>query len=210
MTEIAASTSRVHPANNTETSMTKQYVYLFHEGDKDQKGLLGGKGANLAEMTKLGLPVPPGFTITTEACREYLAQGSEPGALRVQRTRAMPPPEDDMGRRPGDRPDPTTASVGPRTRLWAHGGEGGGGGQRRETEEARQDRADGGDRGREPRWLRQTRGRERWPRRPPHPGAPPGAQSMLPVHTRRPTPGDPRVRRPVPRTAPLKARNTDP
>src|SRR5664279_606424 len=55
-----------------ELAMTK-YVYDFTEGDKDQKDLLGGKGANLAEMTKLGLPVPPGFTITTEACREYLA-----------------------------------------------------------------------------------------------------------------------------------------
>ncbi|HEY5149446.1 MAG TPA: PEP/pyruvate-binding domain-containing protein [Mycobacterium sp.] len=46
---------------------------------KDQKDLLGGEGANLAEMTKLGLPVPPGFTITSEACREYLALGREPG-----------------------------------------------------------------------------------------------------------------------------------
>ena len=46
-----------------------QYVYDFVEGDKDHKDLLGGKGANLAEMTRLGLPVPPGFTITTEACR---------------------------------------------------------------------------------------------------------------------------------------------
>ena len=55
-----------------------QYVYDFTEGDKDQKALLGGKGANLAEMTKLGLPVPPGFTITTEACREYLAPGANP------------------------------------------------------------------------------------------------------------------------------------
>jgi pyruvate,orthophosphate dikinase len=54
--------------------MTK-YVYDFSEGDKDQKDLLGGKGANLAEMTKLGLPVPPGFTISTAACREYLVAG---------------------------------------------------------------------------------------------------------------------------------------
>ena len=59
--------------------MTK-YVYDFTEGDKDQKDLLGGKGANLAEMTKLGLPVPPGFTITTEACREYLALGRSRGS----------------------------------------------------------------------------------------------------------------------------------
>ncbi len=49
-----------------------KYVYDFAEGNKDLKDLLGGKGANLAEMTNLGLPVPPGFTITTEACREYL------------------------------------------------------------------------------------------------------------------------------------------
>ena len=45
-----------------------RYVYAFAEGSKDDKDLLGGKGANLAEMTSLGLPVPPGFTITTEAC----------------------------------------------------------------------------------------------------------------------------------------------
>ncbi len=91
--------------------MTTKYVYDFTEGDKDQKDLLGGKGANLAEMTKLGLPVPPGFTITTEACREYLAQGSEPGALRVQVTMAMRSLEDTIGRRLGDRHDPLLVSV---------------------------------------------------------------------------------------------------
>ncbi len=69
--------------------MTK-FVYDFAEGDRDQKDLLGGKGANLAEMTNLGLPVPPGFTITTEACRAYLAHGAEPdgdgsGGLRPPR-----------------------------------------------------------------------------------------------------------------------------
>ena len=50
--------------------MTK-YVYSFDEGNKDMKDLLGGKGANLAEMSKLGMPVPAGFTITTECCAEY-------------------------------------------------------------------------------------------------------------------------------------------
>ena len=90
--------------------MTK-YVYDFTEGDKDQKDLLGGKGANLAEMTKLGLPVPPGFTITTEACREYLPQGSEPGELRVQVTMALRQLEDKIGRRLGDRHDPLLVSV---------------------------------------------------------------------------------------------------
>ena len=65
------------------------YVFDFTQGSKDQKDLLGGKGANLAEMTNLGLPVPPGFTITTEACRSYLAKGKEPGELRVQVTMAL-------------------------------------------------------------------------------------------------------------------------
>ena len=90
--------------------MTK-YVFDFTEGDKDQKDLLGGKGANLAEMTKLGLPVPPGFTITTEACREYLSQGSEPSDLRVQVTMALRQLEDNIGRRLGDRHDPLLVSV---------------------------------------------------------------------------------------------------
>ena len=66
-----------------------QYVYEFAEGNKDQRDLLGGKGANLAEMTRLGLPVPPGFTITTEACRSYLAAGHEPPQLRVNVTAAL-------------------------------------------------------------------------------------------------------------------------
>jgi pyruvate,orthophosphate dikinase len=83
-----------------------QYVYDFSEGDKDQKDLLGGKGANLAEMTRLGLPVPPGFTITTQACREYLAAGSEPGQLRVQVTMALRRLEDELDKRLGDVDDP--------------------------------------------------------------------------------------------------------
>jgi pyruvate, orthophosphate dikinase len=63
--------------------MTK-YVYDFAEGNKGQKDLLGGKGANLAEMTNLGLPVPPGFTISTEACQAYLSTGEEPAELRSE------------------------------------------------------------------------------------------------------------------------------
>ncbi|SCF03951.1 Pyruvate phosphate dikinase, PEP/pyruvate binding domain [Micromonospora coriariae] len=55
-----------------------RYVYDFIEGNKDLKDLLGGKGANLAEMTRMGLPVPPGFTVTTEACRDYLRTGMMP------------------------------------------------------------------------------------------------------------------------------------
>ena len=51
--------------------MSKKYVYMFSEGNASMKNLLGGKGANLAEMTNLGLPVPYGFTISTEACTDY-------------------------------------------------------------------------------------------------------------------------------------------
>ena len=60
-----------------------RYVQDLADGDKDQKDLLGGKGANLAEMTRLGLPVPPGFTITTEASRHYMATGEVPAELRA-------------------------------------------------------------------------------------------------------------------------------
>ena len=88
-----------------------RYVYDFTQGSKDQKALLGGKGANLAEMTKLGLPVPPGFTITTAACREFLQLGDEPGQLRVQVTTALRQLEDQLGRRLGDRHDPLLVSV---------------------------------------------------------------------------------------------------
>ncbi len=55
--------------------MTKKYVYLFSEGNASMKNLLGGKGANLAEMTSLGIPVPGGFTVSTEACNKYYEDG---------------------------------------------------------------------------------------------------------------------------------------
>ncbi|WP_127573884.1 pyruvate, phosphate dikinase [Georgenia faecalis] len=88
-----------------------KYVYRFSEGDKDQKDLLGGKGANLAEMTRLGLPVPPGFTITTEACRAYMATGQVPADLRVEVTLALREIEDTFGRRLGDFYEPLLVSV---------------------------------------------------------------------------------------------------
>ncbi|UCN16050.1 pyruvate, phosphate dikinase [Cellulomonas iranensis] len=88
-----------------------RYVKDFSEGDKDQKDLLGGKGANLAEMTRLGLPVPPGFTITTEACRAYLRTGEVPPELRVEVTMAVRHLEDELGRRLGDFHDPLLVSV---------------------------------------------------------------------------------------------------
>jgi pyruvate,orthophosphate dikinase len=88
-----------------------QFIYPFSAGNKDQKDLLGGKGANLAEMTNLGLPVPPGFTITTDACRFYLREGKEPPRLAVQLTKAVRQLEDETGRHLGDARDPLLVSV---------------------------------------------------------------------------------------------------
>lgn len=88
-----------------------KYVYRFSEGDKDQKDLLGGKGANLAEMTRLGLPVPPGFTITTDACRAYLHDGQVPDDLAPQVTTALREVEEELGRELGAAHDPLLVSV---------------------------------------------------------------------------------------------------
>lgn len=88
-----------------------KYVYDFSEGNKDLKDLLGGKGANLAEMTNLGLPVPPGFTITTDACRIYMQTGEVPPELRVEVTKAVRTLEDALGRQLGDVKDPLLVSV---------------------------------------------------------------------------------------------------
>ena len=88
-----------------------KYVYRFSEGDKDQKDLLGGKGANLAEMTRLGLPVPPGFTITTDACRAYLHDGEVPDELAPQVTTALREVEEELGRELGAAEDPLLVSV---------------------------------------------------------------------------------------------------
>ncbi|HRA49620.1 pyruvate, phosphate dikinase [Actinotalea sp.] len=88
-----------------------KYVYDFSEGNRDLKDLLGGKGANLAEMTNLGLPVPPGFTITTEACRTYMVDGDLPPELRVEVTMALRRLEDTLGRSLGDFHDPLLVSV---------------------------------------------------------------------------------------------------
>jgi pyruvate,orthophosphate dikinase len=88
-----------------------KYVYDFAEGNRDLKDLLGGKGANLAEMTNLGLPVPPGFTITTEACQVYLRSGVEPEGLRPEVTEHLHALEQAMGKRLGDPADPLLVSV---------------------------------------------------------------------------------------------------
>ncbi len=92
--------------------MSTKYVYLFHEGHKDQKDLLGGKGANLAEMTNLGLPVPPGFTITTEACNEYSRGGMQlPDGLMDQVRAALAAVEQAAGKTLGDAASPLLVSV---------------------------------------------------------------------------------------------------
>jgi len=89
-----------------------KYVYAFEEGSKEQKFLLGGKGANLAEMTNLGLPVPPGFTISTDACKAYLAVGgSLPDGLLDEVADALAALEATMGKRLGDDVDPLLVSV---------------------------------------------------------------------------------------------------
>ncbi|MDY5143010.1 PEP/pyruvate-binding domain-containing protein, partial [Actinotignum timonense] len=90
--------------------MTK-FVYAFTEGNKDMKDLLGGKGANLAEMVHMDLPVPPGFTITTEACRYYLSNGQEPEELEAEVTRHLEAVEEQMGKKLGDPEDPLLLSV---------------------------------------------------------------------------------------------------
>ncbi|AOP45947.1 pyruvate, phosphate dikinase [Streptomyces lydicus] len=94
----------------TQPSSAK-FVYDFTEGNKDLKDLLGGKGANLAEMTNLGLPVPPGFTITTEACKVYLDSGTEPAALRAEVSEHLDALEQKMGKKLGQADDPLLVSV---------------------------------------------------------------------------------------------------
>ncbi|MET8215172.1 pyruvate, phosphate dikinase [Streptomyces hirsutus] len=88
-----------------------KFVYDFTEGNKDLKDLLGGKGANLAEMTNLGLPVPPGFTITTEACKVYLESGTEPAALRDEVSAHLDALEAAMGKKLGQPDNPLLVSV---------------------------------------------------------------------------------------------------
>ncbi len=88
-----------------------KYVYDFSEGNKDMKDLLGGKGANLAEMTNMGLPVPPGFTITTEACLLFLAQGGPPPEMLEEAGEHLVRLQGTMGKDLGDPDDPLLVSV---------------------------------------------------------------------------------------------------
>ena len=90
----------------------KKFVYLFEEGHADMRDLLGGKGAGLAEMTNIGLPVPPGFTITTEACNAYLAQGNQfPEGVLEAAYVALGKLEEKTGKKFGDQENPLLVSV---------------------------------------------------------------------------------------------------
>ena len=92
--------------------MSKKYVYLFKEGNADMRELLGGKGANLAEMTNLGLPIPQGFTVTTEACTEYYNDGKKINdEIQSQIFAALKKLEEIQGKKFGDNNDPLLVSV---------------------------------------------------------------------------------------------------
>ncbi|WP_399118323.1 pyruvate, phosphate dikinase [Streptomyces sp. KM273126] len=100
-----------HAGRTAQSVESVKFVYDFTEGNKDLKDLLGGKGANLAEMTNLGLPVPPGFTITTEACKVYLDSGEEPVALRDEVSSHLAALEKTMGKKLGQPDNPLLVSV---------------------------------------------------------------------------------------------------
>ncbi len=92
--------------------MSKKYVYLFKEGNADMRELLGGKGANLAEMTNLGLPIPQGFTVSTEACTEYYNDGKKINdEIQSQIFDALKKLEEMQGKKFGDNSDPLLVSV---------------------------------------------------------------------------------------------------
>ncbi len=92
--------------------MSNKFVYLFNEGAADLKPLLGGKGANLGEMTKIGLPVPPGLTISTEACNQYFLEGQQfPQGLEEQLREKLAEVERAVGKKFGDTKNPLLVSV---------------------------------------------------------------------------------------------------
>jgi pyruvate,orthophosphate dikinase len=94
------------------TATETKWIYLFSEGSKDMRDLLGGKGAGVAEMTRAGMPVPAGFTITTEACREYYARGRQvPEGLWEQSATALAQVEEQTGKHLGDPQNPLLVSV---------------------------------------------------------------------------------------------------
>ena len=92
--------------------MNGKYVYLFKEGNAEMREILGGKGANLAEMTNLGLPIPQGFTVSTEACNKYYDDGEQiPEDVQNQIFEALSKLEEITGKKLGDKENPLLVSV---------------------------------------------------------------------------------------------------
>lgn len=113
MNRIPTAPLRARTASRAVTSSPRRpgrWVYLFADGNAGMKALLGGKGANLCEMTRLGLPVPPGFIVSTEACNAYLAQGGAPDDLWAQVQAALARVERATGKRFGDPARPLLVS----------------------------------------------------------------------------------------------------
>ncbi len=110
VTTAETETAETETRSGAEPTNAK-YVYAFAEGGREMADELGGKGANLAEMTRLGLPVPPGFTISTAACRYYLENGSAPPELADQVANALTDLEAARGKKLGDPTDPLLVSV---------------------------------------------------------------------------------------------------
>src|SRR5438309_3636083 len=106
MAITAERTAQARPATS------RKWVYLFEEGNKELRDLLGAKGAGVSEMTRAGLPVPPGFTITTEACNAYYAAGKRfPDGMWEQATDALKKVEEKAGKKLGDTKNPLLVSV---------------------------------------------------------------------------------------------------
>ena len=102
---------RSHSKENNNSAGTK-WVYLFHEGSSEMRNLLGGKGAGLSEMTNAGLPVPPGFTITTEACNSYTQSDKKfPVGLWEQIQTALSAIQEQSGKQFGNFENPLLVSV---------------------------------------------------------------------------------------------------
>src|SRR5438093_13789111 len=111
-----AVTTQARPESRPTTE--KKWVYLFEEGNKDMRDLLGGKGAGVAEMTRAGMPVPPGFTITTEACREYYRRGKEfPAEAWGQVEAAVATLEQQTGKKFADPAKPLLGSAASRPKF---------------------------------------------------------------------------------------------
>ena len=92
--------------------MSTKYVYMFSEGNAKMRNLLGGKGANLAEMSNIGLPVPQGFTITTEACTRYYEDGKKiDDAIKAEIMESIVKMEEINGKKFGDKENPLLVSV---------------------------------------------------------------------------------------------------